>query len=59
VTLELLLPRMPRGSIILFDELNMKLFPGETLALLEQVALNRFTLNRFPYATSMSYLTVA
>lgn len=59
VTLELLLPRMPQGSIILFDELNMKLFPGETLALLEQVSLNRCSLQRFPYATSMSYLTVA
>ena len=56
--LELLLPRMPKGSIILFDELNMKLFPGETLALLESVNLNRLALRRFSYATSMSYLVV-
>ncbi|HCO23185.1 MAG TPA: dTDP-6-deoxy-L-hexose 3-O-methyltransferase, partial [Gimesia maris] len=31
VALELLIPRMPKGAIIAFDELNMDLFPGETL----------------------------
>lgn len=58
VALEQLLPRMPKGSLILFDELNMKLFPGETLALLESLSLNRFRLQRFSFATSMSYLTI-
>ena len=57
-TLELLLPRMPKGAVILFDELNMKLFPGETLALLETLNLNKYPLRRFSYATSMSYLVI-
>ncbi|NQW00915.1 MAG: class I SAM-dependent methyltransferase [Rhodospirillales bacterium] len=56
--LDLLLPRMPKGAIILFDELNMKLFPGETIALLETLNLNKYPLRRFSYATSMSYLVI-
>ena len=35
VALETILPRMPKASIIAFDELNCKNWPGETLALLE------------------------
>ena len=55
LALELLLPRMPKGAIILFDELNMDLFPGETLAAMEAVGLRNLRLMRFSYATSMSY----
>ena len=55
VTLELLLPRMPRGAVIAFDELNMDLFPGETLAAMETVGLHRLRLRRFPFATSLSW----
>jgi hypothetical protein len=32
-----LLPRMAKGSIIAFDELNWKSFPGETIAALEEL----------------------
>ena len=52
------LPRMPKGAIILFDELNMDLFPGETIALLETFNINQTRIKRFPYATSMSYLII-
>ena len=31
------LPRMAKGSIIAFDELNLKSFPGETIAALEEL----------------------
>jgi len=55
VTLETLAPRMPKGAIIAFDELNMKLFPGETLATLETLGIRNLCLRRFPYATSLSY----
>jgi hypothetical protein len=57
-SLQLLLPRMPKGAIILFDELNMKLFPGETLALLEILPINKYSIRRFSFATSMSYLVI-
>lgn len=35
VALKSFLPRMPRGAIIAFDELDNPLWPGETLAMLE------------------------
>ena len=37
--LELFVPRMPKGSIIGFDEINNQYWPGETLALLESFNL--------------------
>ena len=58
LALELLVPRMPRGAVILFDELNMRQFPGETLATLETVGISNLSLTRFPYATCMSYAVI-
>jgi hypothetical protein len=55
LALELLVPRMPKGAVILFDELNMRQFPGETLATIEMLGLRNLRLFRFPYATCMSY----
>lgn len=57
-SLELLLPRMPKGAVILFDEVNMDLFPGETLAVMEVLGFNNIKLERFSYATSMSYAVI-
>jgi hypothetical protein len=37
IALKELLPRMAKGSIIAFDELNWKSFPGETIAALEEL----------------------
>jgi len=37
VALKHFLPRMTKGSIIAFDELNYKNFPGETIAMLEEL----------------------
>ncbi len=53
-----LLPRMPKGAVVAFDELNMKLFPGETLAAMEVVGLGNVPLRRFPFATSLSYAVI-
>ncbi|MGY8815950.1 MAG: hypothetical protein ACKVHQ_14745 [Gammaproteobacteria bacterium] len=49
---------MPKGAVIAFDELNMKLFPGETLAVMEEVGLRNMKLERFTYATSLSYVVL-
>ena len=37
VALKELLPRMAKGSIVAFDELNWRSFPGETIAALEEL----------------------
>ncbi|WP_298865951.1 class I SAM-dependent methyltransferase [uncultured Gimesia sp.] len=58
VALELLIPRMPKGAIIAFDELNMSLFPGETLAAMETLGIPNLRLKRFPFATSLSYAII-
>ena len=58
ISLENIIPRMPKGAVILFDELNMDLFPGETSALLESLNINQNRIKRFSFATSMSYLII-
>jgi hypothetical protein len=47
--LELVLPRLTKGSLLVFDELNCPHFPGETSALDEVVGLNNLRLQRFPH----------
>lgn len=49
VALEHFLPRMPRGAIVAFDELDNPLWPGETLAMLEQHIDRRFRLERLEF----------
>ncbi len=56
--LELLLPRVTRGSVIAFDELNCPEFPGETLAVMETVGLSRYAIRRSPLNPLISYLVV-
>ena len=47
--LELILPRLIKGSILVFDELNCPHFPGETTAVQEVLGLNNIRLKRFPH----------
>ena len=47
--LEHILPRMPKGSIVAFDELDNPIWPGETEALLEKMPLNRLRIQRFDW----------
>ncbi len=58
VALECLLPRIPKGGVIGFDELNQKQWPGETLAVMEQVGLRNLRIHRFPYTPALSYAVV-
>ena len=53
--LELILPRLVKGSVVGFDELNDHDAPGETLAVMETLGLNKIRLQRFPYASRVSY----
>ena len=56
--LEIFLPRMPKGSILAFDEVNNSLWPGETLALLESVDIRNIKINKFPYEPNISYIVL-
>jgi hypothetical protein len=49
VALKYLVPRMPKGAVIAFDELDNPMWPGETLALLESFGINRLALRRLEW----------
>ena len=55
-SLNVFLPRMSKGSIIIFDEVNQEGYPGETLALLESALLNSYKLQRFTFEPGLSYI---
>lgn len=54
--LEAIIPRMVKGSVIGFDELNDPDSPGETLALIDTLGLRNIRLKRYRYASRVSYL---
>ena len=58
IALELLFDRIPKGGIIAFDELNTKAYPGETIALKETLGINSLKLQRFSWATTISYAII-
>ena len=47
--LEAVIPRLTRGSMLVFDELNCRHFPGETEAVNEVIGFNNLRLERFPH----------
>lgn len=47
--LQRIIPRLTRGSLLIFDELNCEHFPGETLAVQEVLGFNDIKLRRSPY----------
>jgi hypothetical protein len=55
VALETFLPYMPKGSIIAFDELCQKTWPGETQAVQDVVGIRNLKIQRFPFVPQMSY----
>ena len=52
------LPRMPKGSIIAFDELNDPKYPGETQALIETLNINQYKLESFAFEPHISWITL-
>jgi hypothetical protein len=56
VCLEHFVPRMPKGAILAFDELDNPIWPGETLAALEHFGLNKLELKRFDFDPYISYV---
>ena len=56
--LEMIIPRLTKGSVIGFDELNDPDSPGETLALMETMNLNKISLKKYQFASRVSYFVV-
>ncbi|CAN7728610.1 class I SAM-dependent methyltransferase [Acidovorax sp. LjRoot66] len=55
VCLEHFVPRMPKGAVIVFDELNNRTWPGETRAVMEKLGLPNLRIQRFTYEPHVSY----
>ncbi len=49
LAIETFLPRMPKGAVIAFDELDNPMWPGETLALLNSMDVGRLQIRRFEW----------
>ena len=58
IAIELLKPRMPKGAVIVFDELNADTFPGETLAVLKTIGVKDLRIQRFPFDSWISYVVL-
>lgn len=50
--------RLTKGSIIGFDELNHKDYPGETLALKEVLGLGRYQIRHSKFSPTQSYIVI-
>jgi len=51
-------PRMPKGAIIAFDELDNPLWPGETRAALDKLGLNRLRIERLDFDPYIGFATI-
>lgn len=58
VALEYFLPRMPKGAIVAFDELDNPLWPGETLAMLEVLDKYKLQMQRLPFDPYIGFAEV-
>lgn len=53
--LEYFVPRMPKGSVIAFDELNQKDWPGETIAVNEVLGIKNLRIQRSQIVPQISF----
>jgi hypothetical protein len=58
VALETFLPRMPKGAVVAFDELDNPLWPGETVAMLEVLEKYRLKVERLPFDPYIGFATL-
>jgi hypothetical protein len=56
--LETFVPRMPKGAIIVFDELNTETFPGETIALQCTLGISNLRLQRLTIDPYISFAVI-
>jgi hypothetical protein len=58
VALEHFVPRMPRGAILAFDELDNPMWPGETQAMLEGLSLRNLRLRRLDWDPYIAFAEI-
>ena len=55
IAIENFVPRMPKGGVIVFDEINSKPFTGETVAVLDTIGVRNYKIERFPFDPDFAY----
>jgi hypothetical protein len=58
IALEYVLPLMPKGAVIVFDEYNYQNFPGETQAINEFFKLNTLRVRKMSYESCSAYTII-
>ena len=58
IALDHFLPRMTKGGLVVFDELNQKRWYGETVAYLEKFSKNKVELKQFNFEPNISYFKI-
>ncbi|MBK1694455.1 dTDP-6-deoxy-L-hexose 3-O-methyltransferase [Chromatium weissei] len=58
IAIDTFLQRMPKGAVILFDELNCPKWPGETQAVVESLLIQKLRVQRFTFEPYISYAVV-
>ena len=53
-----IVPRMPKGALLVFDELDNPIWPGETLAVLEEIGLKNLELRRLEWDPYISFARI-
>jgi hypothetical protein len=53
--IERFVPRMPKGAVLAFDQLNHRAWPGETAALLDTLGIRSLRLERFPFQPQIAF----
>lgn len=56
--IHLLIDRIPKGGIVCFDEINHQDYPGETIAVMEELGLRNLKLKRFDFSTRACYVEI-
>jgi len=56
--LSLMKPRLQNGSILVFEDLNQAMWPGESKALFDVFGADEISLQRFPYCPHLSWMRV-
>jgi hypothetical protein len=58
IALETFLPRMPKGAVIAFDELDNPAWPGETIAAIDAVGMGKMRLRRMEWDPYVAFAAV-
>jgi len=56
--LEAFVPRMPKGAIVAFDELDNPIWPGETLAVLDTLGIRKLELERVDFDPYIAFARI-